>query len=641
MWTEYMKEAEMYDNRDADAWKDDSDGILVFVRPTLPVSLFITMTSRKTGLFSATVGAFIIEFYKKLSPDSGDQTVNLLCQISQQLPNFTTGTCTPPQPGQSSSPSASIIWINCMWMMSLILSLTSALFATLVQQWARRYVQLPQIPGDPTQRARVRSFLFLGNRRFGMRIAIETAPTLLHFSVFLFFAGLVILFYSINKAVAIVISVSVGIFVAAYFVLTILPYIEHNCPYRTPMSNIWWNISHALLFSGAFCLRFLLDKLHSWVVPYNLGDVDRLRQLILVPLLDFFKAVVKKHKQRLEDGFRNTIVQGAQKASDEVDSQALTWWLQLPALAEESKAQDILECIPKETVVQLMAAPIESGKPCFREHLLSLLRSCGPGPLAGKSDEKERKARLLVCLHVIHRIAHASVRVDGGLGDDVVDFVRSNFANMSLMRAMWADSDVEIRIISRSICALLARCLLRRWDLQGPELGWLQDVIGEQSGEIFDSGETKRDHMNLKAFVYGLLLGDEGDLSAEHATSFTETLAILMDAGIQSPFNRDIFQTQLSALIGRIERDTTEGSGKMVENLRQMFKGFLPEPAPGSGPTSTDEIPIVLLSDLLSVIALTFTIVPSFLRYSRQAPVVRIRAPAGTGFYAWAPYVPG
>ena len=475
-----------------------------------------------------------------------------------------------------------------------------------------------------------------------MRIAIETAPTLLHFSVFLFFAGLVILFYSINKAVAIVISVSVGIFVAAYFVLTILPYIEHNCPYRTPMSNIWWYISHTSLFSGAFCLQLLFDKLHSLVVPYNLGDVVRLRQLILVPLLNFFKAAVKKHKQRLEDGLRETIVQGAQKASDKVDSQALTWWLQLPALAEESKAQDILECIPKETVVQLMAVPIESGKPHFRDHLLSLLRSCGLGLPTGRPDEKERKTRLLVCLHVIHRIAHASIRVDGGLKDDVVNFVRSNFANMSLMRAMWTDSDVEIRITSRSICALLARCLLRRWDLQGPELGWLQDVIGEQSGVIFDAPMTERDHMNLKAFVYGLLSGQEGNLSTEHASTFTETLAILMDAGIQSPFNRTIFQTQLSALIGRIEGDTTtEGRGKMVDKLRQVFKDFLPEPALGSGPTPTDEIPIVLLSDLLSVIALTFTIVPFYLRYSRQAPVAGIRAPTGTGLYAWAPYIPG
>jgi len=585
MWTEYMKEAENYDNRDAEAWKGDSDGILVFVRPTLPVPLFITMTTWKTGLFSATVGAFIIEFYKKLSPDSGNQTVDLLCQMSQQLPNFTTGTCTPPQAGQSFSPGAAIIWVNCMWMMSLILSLTSALFATLVQQWARRYVQMPQIPSDPNHRARVRSFLFFGTRRYKMRIAIETAPTLLHFSVFLFFAGLVILFYSINKAVAIVISVSVGIFVAAYFVLTILPYIEHSCPYRTPMSNIWWYISHPSLFSGAFCFRSLFTKLHSWFVPYNLGEVRRRRQHILVPLLKFFEDAVKKHKTRLKDGFRETIVRGALDTSDNVDVKALTWWLQLPALAEESKAQDILECIPKETIVQLMAGPIESGKLVFREHLLSLLRSCGPGSLAGKLDEKERKARLLVCLHAIHRISHASV--DQKFDVDVVDFVRSNFANMSLMRAMWADSDVGIRTTSRSICALLARCLLSRLQLEGPELGWLQDVTGEPSNTIFNSDGTARDRMNLKAFVYGLLLGQEGDLPTEHATSFTETLAILMEAGSQSPFDRTKFQDQLSALIGRIERDTTEGSGEIVDKLRRMFANFLLAPAPAPAPTPT------------------------------------------------------
>jgi len=544
------------------------------------------MTSRKTGLFSATVGAFIIEFYKKLSPDSGGQTVDLLCQISQQLPNFTTGTCTPPQAGQSFSPGALIIWVNSMWMMSLILSLTSALFATLVQQWARRYVQIPQIPSDPKQCARVRSFLFFGTRRYKMRIAIETAPTLLHFSVFLFFAGLVILFFSINKKVAIVISVSVGIFVAAYFVLTILPYIEHNCPYRTPMSNIWWYISHHSLFSGALCLRYVFTKFHSWFVPYNPGEFRHRRQHILVPPLNFFKDAVKKHKQRLKDGFRETIVRGARDAAGSVDVKALTWWLQLPALAEESKAQDILECIPKETVVQLMACSIDSGKRVFREHLLSLLRSCGPGSLAVRLGEKERKTRLLVCLRAIYRIAHAYVGQEHDVSN--VDFVRSNFANMSLMQALWADSDVGIRSTSRSICALLARCLLRRRrQLEGPELGWLQNVIGESANTIYISNSATRDRMNLKAFVYGFLSGQERDLPKEDAISFTETLAILMNLGTQGPFDRNEFQDQLSALIGRIEQDTTEGSGEIVDKLRRMFKDFLPTPAPAPVPVPT------------------------------------------------------
>jgi Family of unknown function (DUF6535) len=75
------------------AWVDDANGILAFVSLNLLVPLSIILTrSSKTGLFSATVGAFIIEFYKKLSADSGDQTVDLLGQILQQLTNPRNGT---------------------------------------------------------------------------------------------------------------------------------------------------------------------------------------------------------------------------------------------------------------------------------------------------------------------------------------------------------------------------------------------------------------------------------------------------------------------------------------------------------------------------------------------------------------------
>ena len=46
----------------------------------------------KTGLFSATVAAFIIESYQSLSPNPVDTTNALLVQITQQLVNMSTGT---------------------------------------------------------------------------------------------------------------------------------------------------------------------------------------------------------------------------------------------------------------------------------------------------------------------------------------------------------------------------------------------------------------------------------------------------------------------------------------------------------------------------------------------------------------------
>ncbi|KAI0287499.1 hypothetical protein BC826DRAFT_917088, partial [Russula brevipes] len=219
MWSEYLEDAKDYDTEVADAWKENAEGVLVF-----------------TGLFSATVASFILDSYKKLSPDPGDQTTFLLGQLSNQLAGFANGTYPPAQPYSSPPPSASIIWVNVLWLLSFILSTTCALFATMMQQWARRYVQVPQIPSVPRERARVRSYLFFGTEKYLMRHAVETAPALLHLSVFLFFVGLVISFFTIFKKVAIIVLVFVGLFGLAYFTLTILPCLDHSCPYRTPMS---------------------------------------------------------------------------------------------------------------------------------------------------------------------------------------------------------------------------------------------------------------------------------------------------------------------------------------------------------------------------------------------------------------------
>jgi hypothetical protein len=133
VWNMYLDQVKEDDQRTTDTWKEDANGILVFVSLNLLVSLSTPITSLKSGLFTATVGAFVIEFYKQLSPDSGSQTVALLGQISQQLANSPNGNYSnsaiqPPPP-----PSASMVWVNAMWLISLVLGLASALTATLLQ----------------------------------------------------------------------------------------------------------------------------------------------------------------------------------------------------------------------------------------------------------------------------------------------------------------------------------------------------------------------------------------------------------------------------------------------------------------------------------------------------------------------------
>ncbi|KAI9512218.1 hypothetical protein F5148DRAFT_974030, partial [Russula earlei] len=188
MWKMYMKEVDEINKPFMDAWKEDSNGIIVLA-----------------ALFSAIVGAFIIESYKKLSPDSGDQTVALLTQISQQLADFSpNGSNVKPSVDQSFSPGASILWVNGLWLMSLVLSVTSALHSTLMQSWARAYTQIPQLPMKLSQRARVTSFLSSGLIKYKITSVALTAHVLIHASVFLFFTGLVIFFFTIHKTMAIV-----------------------------------------------------------------------------------------------------------------------------------------------------------------------------------------------------------------------------------------------------------------------------------------------------------------------------------------------------------------------------------------------------------------------------------------------------
>ena len=214
--------------------------------------MFVSITCFKIGFFSAIVAAFIIEFYKQLSPDSGDHTVAFLGQILRKLVNLPNGTYSITA-NQPSPPSAFMIWAIAMWLISPVSSLASALTATLLQQWERRYVETPNVPSKPNHPARVRSYLFLGTGLFQMQFVSQLAFSRLHFYVCLFLAGLVMVFHGINIAIAV--EVAVGVFGLACITLSILPCLDVPCPYPTPIFPFLWCPTHSILSIAAVCLR--------------------------------------------------------------------------------------------------------------------------------------------------------------------------------------------------------------------------------------------------------------------------------------------------------------------------------------------------------------------------------------------------
>ncbi|KAI0279015.1 hypothetical protein BGY98DRAFT_907277, partial [Russula aff. rugulosa BPL654] len=171
MWSIYEEEAEVTDTQKEGA----DDGLLAFI-----------------GLFSAVVALFIVESYKKLSPDSGVTTTILLTQISQQLAGLQNNTYSRPQETPAFSPTVAILCVNALWFLSLVIAIVSAFYVIQVQQLIRRHSQtLAELPSDQ-ESERVRSYLFLGTQKYKMTHAIGFILLPLHISVFLFLSGLII-----------------------------------------------------------------------------------------------------------------------------------------------------------------------------------------------------------------------------------------------------------------------------------------------------------------------------------------------------------------------------------------------------------------------------------------------------------------
>lgn len=202
----------------------------------------------QAGLFSATVTTFLVASYPNLQPDPptqtetlAEQSVFLLSLITAHL-GANSSLLPPASPThlEGFTPAASDVRINTCWSVSLVLSLTAALFATIVQQWARDYMNLYQRYSSNLKRARIRQYLFEGADKYKMSFMVDVIPTLIHGSLFLFFWGLCDMLWQINFIVAIMTSLSIALAAAFYAYTVVSPVLNAQSPYQSPLSGIFW-----------------------------------------------------------------------------------------------------------------------------------------------------------------------------------------------------------------------------------------------------------------------------------------------------------------------------------------------------------------------------------------------------------------
>ncbi|KAI9434955.1 hypothetical protein H4582DRAFT_726870 [Lactarius indigo] len=259
----YIDRAQKFDDEIVENWKGGADSILVF-----------------TGIFSATVATFIAMSYPLLQQDpNAPTTQSLLIKISQQLadPN---GIVPPASSFDQSSfvPSGWVVFINSVWFLSLVLSLTCALIATLLQQWARRYLQMVQGNHPPHDRAHIREYFSRGAHRFRIFALVEALPFLLLVSVLLFFGGLVAFAFLANRTAACITAAIVGFCILSYIALTLMPLRHHDCPYHTPFTSLIWYTTQLVPLSCLSLVYHVAKKWYgNWGGPDKNGNVESLR----------------------------------------------------------------------------------------------------------------------------------------------------------------------------------------------------------------------------------------------------------------------------------------------------------------------------------------------------------------------------
>jgi hypothetical protein len=123
------------------------------------------------------------------------------------------------------------------------------MLATSLQQWVRRYVQITQSAEcSPHDRARLHKFFAKGKDKYRFHRVAEALPALVHLSLFLFFAGLVVYLFNTNHTAFTAVICWVALLSVTYGFITFMPFIWIDSPYYSPLTPPAWFLFTGVLY---------------------------------------------------------------------------------------------------------------------------------------------------------------------------------------------------------------------------------------------------------------------------------------------------------------------------------------------------------------------------------------------------------
>ena len=379
--------------------------------------------------------------------------------------------CRPFDNVDGSVPISSLL-CNILWFLSLGFSLICALSATLVEQWARKYLQATYVKPAPQQRARLSAYLFEGIEKYKMSAIVETIPMLLHISLFLFFAGLVALLHNVNRAIQ---CLCLGMLVfcsALYFFVTLLPIIQLSSPFSTPFSTLLWTILRRL--------RLLYRR-----------DADGNRVAINCHMK------IARELDAMEPTTDH----------DRRDLRAMSWAVTMPR--ENNEFEPFVEVIPSVvagfdyTAKWLMDELINHEDNSIRlaNHIPRLLASCTTGILDPLVAQKRAitSVKAIWSLNMLSMPKHTSSNPNDSYHSKGLKFREDTFDLLSNVGKVLPNSEVHGLISSASV--VVARSLL---DMQMDRVDALEAKLLNilEFGQIHPRHHNQEEEYQLRSLLY-------------------------------------------------------------------------------------------------------------------------------------------
>ena len=183
----------------------------------------------------------------------------------------------------------------------------------MLQQWARGYLKVTRTRSSLHKRARIRSFFAEGVKNSHLSTVVEALPTLIHVSVSLFFAGLVVFLWHINLTVFKVVLSWIGVCTILYGCITLIPIFRRDSPYHSPLTPLARPVFGVILFA----LLILYFFVYISIVLCDLCfSCRRLTRLVGHPSDWITKAL---------NTTQMTPEEAALKLSSAIDTRALIW----------------------------------------------------------------------------------------------------------------------------------------------------------------------------------------------------------------------------------------------------------------------------------------------------------------------------